>query len=80
MSSPYRIPPPKPIDIDGFTMTVALDTLVGSLRIGGHGNGLWKFSEKQRETAANQLLRLFSETTFTIVHSSGTEEPTEESG
>jgi hypothetical protein len=77
MSHPYRIPPPKPIDVDGFTMLVAVDALAGSLRVGGD-HGLWKYTAKQRENAANVLLRLFSETTFTIVHSDGVEKSPQE--
>ena len=78
MSHPYRIQPPKPIDIKGSTMLIALDCLIGSLRVSG--NGLWKYTSEQREMAANELLKIFNETQFTVVHSDGATEPTEETG
>jgi hypothetical protein len=66
MGDPFRTAPPKPIEINGATLMIAIDTIVGSLSIGG-GHNLFKYSADQREKVANDLIQIFSDTNFTVV-------------
>lgn len=51
--------------IDALTLSIAIDTLLGSRAIDNSHN-LWKYSKKAREVAADRLISILDKITIII--------------
>ncbi len=65
---------PKPVEINGGVLVVAVDAITNTLGVTGVG---FKFSRHQREQAANALLAIINSATFTLTRADGEEESQE---
>ena len=62
---PFRTAPSIKHEIDGATLVVILDTMIGSLRICGP-SAPFRYTEDTRKRAADAIMDLMENTGFTI--------------